>query len=200
RVREDTRDDGQADRAASAHPGEARGHGDGVRGGARAAVPVRADGRRRPRRGGADEGVRDGEAQVRRRRDGCHDRGRSDPRRVLIDPVQPAARADAVLLTVPWHRRAADELELPVLDEPPPGIEAWPGFFAEERAYWLPAHWAIVLGDAYVDGSAAPIEWASDDPDAPARLRALLELPFELVLPTHGEVTDRATFEASLRV
>jgi hypothetical protein len=121
-----------------------------------------------------------------------------DEIRVLIDPVLPAPRADAVLLTVPWHRRATDELELPVLDEPPTGIEARPSFFAEERAYWLPAHRAIVLGDAFMDGHAAPVEWATDDPAAPGRLRALLELPFELVLPTHGEVTDRAAFEASL--
>jgi len=121
-----------------------------------------------------------------------------DEIRVLIDPVLPAPRADAVLLTVPWHRRATDELELPVLDEPPTGIEARPGFFAEERAYWLPAHRAIVLGDAFMDGHTAPVEWATDDPAAPGRLRALLELPFELVLPTHGEVTDRAAFEASL--
>ena len=121
-----------------------------------------------------------------------------DELRVLIDPVLPAPLADAVLLTVPWHRRATDELELPVLDEPPAGIEVRPGFFAEERAYWVPAHRAIVLGDSYMDGEAAPLEWATDDPGAPARLRALLELPFELVLPTHGEVTDRAAFEASL--
>jgi hypothetical protein len=116
----------------------------------------------------------------------------------LIDPVQPAPDAVAVLLTVPWHRRAADELGLPVLDEPPPGIEARPGFFAEEKAYWLPEHKAIVLGDAFMDGNTPPFEWASGDPDAPLRLRALLELPFELVLPTHGDVTDRAGFEASL--
>jgi hypothetical protein len=121
-----------------------------------------------------------------------------DEIRILIDPVLPAPRADAILLTVPWHRRATDELELPVLDEPPAGIEARPGFFAEERAYWLPAHRAIVLGDAFTDGHTAPLEWATDDPAAPARLRALLELPFELVLPTHGELTDRAAFEASL--
>jgi hypothetical protein len=121
-----------------------------------------------------------------------------DELRVLIDPVLPAPRADAVLLTVPWHRRATDELDLPVLEEPPAGIGVRPGFFAEERAFWLPAHRAVVLGDAYVDGQSAPLEWATDDPDAPARLRALLELPFELVLPTHGEVTDRATFEASV--
>jgi hypothetical protein len=124
----------------------------------------------------------------------------ADELRVLIDPVLPAPRADAVLLTVPWHRRSTDELGLPVLDEPPPGIEARPGFFAEERAFWIPGHRAIVLGDAFMDGSVAPTEWATDDPGAPERLRALLELPFELVLPTHGEVTDRAAFEASLAV
>jgi glyoxylase-like metal-dependent hydrolase (beta-lactamase superfamily II) len=117
---------------------------------------------------------------------------------VLVDPVAPAPAADAILLTVPWHRRGADELGLPVLDEPPPGIEAYPGFFAEERAYYIVEHRALVLGDAWMDGNVAPSEWASDDPEAPARLRALLELPFELVLPTHGEVADRAAFEASL--
>jgi hypothetical protein len=51
-----------------------------------------------------------------------------------------------------------------------------------------------------MDVHAAPFEWASDDPEAPKRLRALLELPFELVLPTHGDVTDRAAFEASLEI
>jgi hypothetical protein len=124
-----------------------------------------------------------------------------DDVRVLIDPVQPAPRADAVLLTVPWHRRDTDELDLPVLDDPPAGIEAWPAFFAEERAFWLPAWKAIVLGDGWTDQHVAPLEWAAtDDPEAPQRLRALLQLPFELVLPTHGDVTDRAAFEASLEV
>jgi hypothetical protein len=121
--------------------------------------------------------------------------------RVLFDPVQPAPQADAVLLTVPWHRRATDELGLDVLEEPPAGIEARPGFFQEELAYWLPAHRAIVLGDSYMDGLPAPDEWATtDDPEAPQRLRALLALPFELVLPTHGDVTDRAAFEASIDI
>jgi hypothetical protein len=117
---------------------------------------------------------------------------------VLIDPVAPAPPGDAVLLTVPWHRRSTDELGLPVLDTPPGGIESRPGFFAEELAYWLPAHRAIVLGDGFMDGKAAPLEWATGDSEAPVRLRALLELPFELVLPTHGDVTDRDAFEASL--
>jgi hypothetical protein len=51
-----------------------------------------------------------------------------------------------------------------------------------------------------MDGEPAPLEWATDDPEAPARIRALLDLPFELVLPTHGEITDRDAFEASLKV
>jgi hypothetical protein len=120
--------------------------------------------------------------------------------RYLIDPVEPAPRADAALLTVPWHRRAVDDLDLEVLDEPPPGIEARPGFFAEEKVYWLPQYKAIVIGDAFMDGNAPPFEWATDDPDAAKRLHALLDLPFELVLPTHGDITDRASFEASISV
>ena len=47
RVRADARDDGEADRGASADRGEARRHGDEDGGGARAALPLRPDGRRR---------------------------------------------------------------------------------------------------------------------------------------------------------
>jgi len=116
----------------------------------------------------------------------------------LFDPVQPAPDADGILLTVPWHRRAADEIGIAVLDDPPAGIEARPGFFAEERVYWIPTLKAIVIGDAYMDGDTPPFEWGTDDPEASKRQDALLELPFELVLPTHGDVMDRAAFEASL--
>ena len=70
--------------AAPADPGEARRHGDGVRGGARPPLPLRAHGRRGRRRRGADEGLGDGEAQVRRRRDGRHDRRGADPRRLRL--------------------------------------------------------------------------------------------------------------------
>jgi hypothetical protein len=119
--------------------------------------------------------------------------------RVLIDPVAPVPDGgDAILLTVPWHRRAADDLGLPVLDTPPAPIEVRPGFYAQETVFWLPEHRAIVIGDGFIDGQTAALDSETDDPEAPARLRALLELPFELVLPTHGDVTDRAGFEASL--
>jgi glyoxylase-like metal-dependent hydrolase (beta-lactamase superfamily II) len=85
-----------------------------------------------------------------------------------------------------------------VLDEPPAPIEARPGFYSEEVAFWLPEQRAIVLGDGFIDGNTAPQESQTDDPEAPARLRALLDLPFELVLPTHGDITDREQFIASL--
>ena len=84
--------------------------------------------------------------------------------RYLIDPVLPAPRADGILLTVPWHRRSADELDIEVLDDPPPGIEVRPGFFAEEKIYWLPQHRAIVIGDAFVDGNAPPNTTATTSP------------------------------------
>jgi hypothetical protein len=118
--------------------------------------------------------------------------------RVLIDPVAPAPPGDAVLLTVPWHRRATSDLGLPVLDVPPAPIELRPGFYEDETVFWLPEQRAIVIGDGFIDSQATSIESETDDPEAPSRLRALLELPFELVLPTHGEITDRAAFEASL--
>ena len=55
-----------------------------VRGRARAALPLRPDGRRGRRRARADEGLRAGEAVLRRRRDGRHDRGGPDPRRLRL--------------------------------------------------------------------------------------------------------------------
>ena len=48
------------------------------------ALPLRADGRRGRPGGRADEGLGDGEAHVRRRRDGGHDRGGADPRRLRL--------------------------------------------------------------------------------------------------------------------
>jgi hypothetical protein len=117
---------------------------------------------------------------------------------VLIDPIAPAPAGDAVLLTCPWHRRSTDELGLEVLDTPPEGIEAHPSFFAEEVALLLREHRALVLGDALMNGKVAPPDWAPGDLGARARVRALLDLDFDLVLPTHGAVSDRTTFARAL--
>jgi len=117
---------------------------------------------------------------------------------VLIDPIAPLppGDVDGVLLTVPWHRRSTGDL--PVLDEPPPGIESYPAFFPLERAYVLVEHRALVLGDCFMDGAAPPAEWEEGEPERREHLRALLDLAFDRVLPTHGDPADRAAFERAL--
>lgn len=62
------------------------------------------------------------------------------------------------------------------------------------------------MGDTLVDrgeGLVLPRDWADRETGEPVdkivkRLRGLLELPIELVLPTHGAPTDRAALEHAL--
>ena len=62
---------------------------------------------------------------------------------------------------------------------------------------WIPAHRALVTGDVLLGGEAGfrlqPDSWIADGL-APAelreRLRPLLELPVELLLPTHGDPVE----------
>ena len=75
---------GRSHRAAPADRREAGGHGDRVRGGQGPSPPVRPHGRRGRTRARADQGLRDGEAQVRRRRDGLRDGGGADARRLRV--------------------------------------------------------------------------------------------------------------------
>src|SRR5262249_7121513 len=95
RIREDAGDDAQADRAASARRCDARGHGDEVRGRARAALQVRAGGRRGNRRPCADEALRDDEALLHGRRDGGDDGRRAGARRLRVHPGVSAGADDA---------------------------------------------------------------------------------------------------------
>ncbi len=132
---------------------------------------------------------------------------------VLIDPLVPPERegffraldrdlerADrplAILLTVPWHERSAEEVAErygTALGGLPRGIV--PLSFPEvgETIYWLPEHGALVPGDTLLgemrDGLAVcPDTWLEGDTPAVLRqsLRSLLELPIELVLVSHGE-------------
>jgi glyoxylase-like metal-dependent hydrolase (beta-lactamase superfamily II) len=69
---------------------------------------------------------------------------------------------------------------------------------------WVESRRAIVVGDTLIDrgkGLEFPADWA--DKGVPAEqileaLQPLLELPVELVLPTHGAPGDRAVFERAL--
>ena len=122
---------------------------------------------------------------------------------MLIDPIAPlpellTGRALEVVLTAEWHKRSSPELAVAVHDtgDPlPDGVEARPAFYLpEERFLWVPDHGALILGDSLPRAEQVPDAWL-DVPreEYKASLRPLLELPIELLLPTHGDpVVDKA--------
>jgi glyoxylase-like metal-dependent hydrolase (beta-lactamase superfamily II) len=139
-----------------------------------------------------------------------------------------ADRETAIVLTSPWHARDAESLAerlgaplyVPPPDEGDPnpvegqvfragdrlpvGVEAFPGMEPNDLVLWVESRRAIVVGDTLIDrgnGLEFPVDWA--DKGVPAErilegLQPLLELPVELVLPTHGTPGDRAVFERAL--
>ena len=145
----------------------------------------------------------------------------------LIDELA-AGREPVVVLTCPWHRRDAQSLVerlgasvfVPPPDEGDPnpvegqvfragdrlpvGVEAFPGMEPNDLVLWVESRRALVAGDTLIDrgnGLEFPVDWA--DKGVPPeqilqQLRPLLELPVELVLPTHGAPTDRAALERAL--
>ena len=67
----------------------------------------------------------------------------------------------------------------------------------------MPSIGAIVTGDSLSDLGDGLDIWIADRKsvtrdDVVRRLRRLLDLPVELVLPAHGEPTDRAALERVL--
>jgi glyoxylase-like metal-dependent hydrolase (beta-lactamase superfamily II) len=128
------------------------------------------------------------------------------------------ARSLAERLSVPLYAPPPDEgdpnpLEGHVFragDRLPVGVEALPGMEPNDLVLWVESRRALVAGDTLIDrgnGLEFPADWASKGAIA-ARgvppeqileaLRPLLELPVELVLPTHGAPTDRAALERAL--
>ena len=139
-----------------------------------------------------------------------------------------AGRETAIVLTCPWHvrdaRGLAERLGAPLYVPPPDegdpnpvvghvfrvgdrlpvGVEAFPGMEPNDLVLWVERRRALVAGDALIDrgqGFEFPTDWANKGVPAEEILRALrllLELPVELVLPTHGAPTDRAALERAL--
>jgi glyoxylase-like metal-dependent hydrolase (beta-lactamase superfamily II) len=139
-----------------------------------------------------------------------------------------ASRETAIVLTCPWHRRDAvalakrlgAQIHVPPPDEGDPdpvdgrvfragdrlpiGVEAFPGMEPNDLVLWIEGRRALVAGDTLIDrgqGFEFPADWANKGvpPDQILEtLRPLLELPVELVLPTHGAPTDRAGLERAL--
>ncbi len=125
-----------------------------------------------------------------------------------------------VALTCQWHARSAPELqerlgavvyapsphdgEVRLDAQPvkpaetlPGGVEVRPTSYGGEVVLWIPQHGALVFGDALLGGGPAGVRiqesWLPKDvtlEQFKAALHPLLELPVELVLPTHGEPVE----------
>jgi hypothetical protein len=85
----------------------------------------------------------------------------------------------------------------------PFGIHAYAGREDNDLILWLPSVSAIVTGDSLSDfGQGLDVQLGGRThvtrDDVVERLRPLLDLPIELVLPAHGEPTDRAALERVL--
>ena len=139
-----------------------------------------------------------------------------------------AGRETVIVLTCPWHQRDArriverfgasvfvpppdegdkDPIEGQMFsagDRLPIGVEAFPGMEPNDLVLWIESRRALVAGDTLIDrgqGFEFPRDWANKGvpPDEILEtLRSLLDLPVELVLPTHGAPTDRAALERAL--
>ncbi len=89
-------------------------------------------------------------------------------------------------------------------DRLPFGIEAFTGWTRHDLVLWVDDCRAVVAGDTLADfgeGIAVNTRWLPEGTtreDVAARLRPLLDLPVELVLPAHGAPTDRAALERAL--
>lgn len=90
-------------------------------------------------------------------------------------------------------------------DALPGGLEVLIGLDQTDLVLWSRHHAAIAVGDVLVDrgdGLELPVDWA-DKRSGPepirARLRPLLDQGVEVVLPGHGDPTDRAALSHALR-
>ena len=130
----------------------------------------------------------------------------------LVERLAPPVflpRPDEFNDDVAWLRDDLERLEkegqvFSAGDRLPVGVEVFPGRLRNDLVLWVESRRAIIVGDTLVDrggGLELPADWL---PAGVTReqgveaLRPLLELPVELVLPTHGAPTDRAALEHAL--
>ncbi|HEY2217580.1 MAG TPA: hypothetical protein VGH21_08785, partial [Solirubrobacteraceae bacterium] len=111
--------------------------------------------------------------------------------------------AVSVLTTIRWHRRDREQIAERYRENSsrawnvvPAGVEPRPLRGAAETMYWLPAVATLVAGDRLLgDGSGGlcvcPESWLTsvqvDRPGLAHLMLALLDLPIERVLVSHGD-------------
>jgi glyoxylase-like metal-dependent hydrolase (beta-lactamase superfamily II) len=89
-------------------------------------------------------------------------------------------------------------------DRLPVGVSAYPGKDENDLVLWVESRRALAVGDTLIERGGRlqiPEDWLSEGvtrEQVVALLRPLLELPVELVLPTHGAPTDRIALERAL--
>ena len=133
---------------------------------------------------------------------------------VLVDPLAPpedeerfwaaldrdverVGKPVRILLTVSWHDRSteavAERYGAATDGSLPAGVEAHAVPSGDETAYWLPAHGALVFGDAVLGAEGGgvrlcPESWLDGTlAQLKDELRPLLDLPVERLLVSHGE-------------
>ena len=114
------------------------------------------------------------------------------------DPVRGMESEDLA-----WLREGEGEGHFHAPGAWPFGVHAYAGREDNDLILWLPSINAIVTGDSLSDfGDGLDIQLGGRKhvtrDDVVRRLRPLLDLPVELVLPAHGEPTDRAALERVL--
>ena len=148
---------------------------------------------------------------------------------VLFDPVDVPAelreRAVAVVLTCPWHRRDASQLGLPIHVPPPDAPDPDPVrgqvSAAATRAVRHPRIRRLRAerprplrrepscgrrrrhadrSGRWAPGASGVARRGCTREDVIQRLRPLLDLPVDVVLPMHAEPADRAALERALSV
>ena len=102
-----------------------------------------------------------------------------------------------------WLRAGEGQGEFHGLGPWPFGIHAYAGREENDLVLWIPAVNAIVSGDSLSDfGEGLGIQMGGRKhktrDEIAAELKPLLDLPVALVLPAHGEPTDRAALERAL--
>ena len=127
----------------------------------------------------------------------------SGPHEALLAISEPTFRAfaerhgyDVITSNAPHPDRPPAWAKVPLIRET---LDAY------DLVLWIEGRRALAAGDTLIDrgqGFEFPADWANKGvpPEQILEsLQPLLELPVELVLPTHGAPTDRAALEHALR-